>query len=322
MIMNAERVVVVRNLVSAYANRVQHEVIDRLIDSGLTKGQLIEFWTPSADADETIEKLTKIIQPGDQILVTAGDGTANMGANAFLQANNEGVRIGFLSFGNFSDTAATFTDHKAQRDAIKLLASTRSVDVRPLQVIKNGEHYRYALLYANLGWTAQAAAMYDDPNIRKDLQYGETNLAANLFRLAKTYFKTRSTAELPDFHLNDDEKSHSNITDILAINGPIMGRIIRTGKIYYEEETFFSSELDVSKFIPNIPFLGRSALNVVLNSQIKLPGSEVTHLDLSFDNNPNIPMQIDGEYNFSKINKLSITKEGNNYQTVKVIFTR
>ena len=238
MIVPEERILVVRNPACSHASRVQSDVIDRLNDGGLAKGQLVEFSTPSADSDETIEKLREIIKPGDQILVPAGDGTGNAVANAYIDADNEGVRIGFLPYGNFNDMAATFTDRKAQRDPMRLLNSDSTVEVKPLHVIKNGDHYRYGLLYANLGWTAQAAATFDDPNIREDLQNGKTSLADNLFRFAKMYFKTRSSVELPAFRLKGSEVPHTKVTDILAVNGPIMGRIIRSGKIYYEGDTF------------------------------------------------------------------------------------
>ena len=81
--------------------------------------------------------------------------------------------------------------------------------------------------------------------------------------------------------------------------------------------------MDVSSFTPNIPFLGRSALNMILNTHLKLPGSkEVTHLDLSFENNPYIPMQVDGEKSFYRISTLSILKDSSDTQTVKVMSTR
>jgi diacylglycerol kinase family enzyme len=317
-----ERVIVIRNPVSSYGYKVQHDVVDRLIEGGVTKEQLVNFCTPSADSGETIEKLSEIIRPGDNVIVAAGDGTGNVGVNAIMQADKDGSRIGFLSYGNFSDMAATFTGPRAQRDPIRLLTSSHTIDVRPLNVIKNGDHYRYALLYANLGWTAQAAAAFDDPDIRQALQRGETSLADNLFRFAKIYFKTRSTAELPAFRLNDDEVPHTKVTDVLAVNGPIMGRIIRSGKIYYDGDTFFSCEMDVSSFTPNIPFLGRSALNMMLKTHLKLPGSkEVSHLDLTFENNPNIPLHIDGENSFGMMRTLSIAKDSRDTQTVRVIST-
>src|ERR1017187_4604645 len=108
----SERIIVVRNPATSHADEVQRCVIDRLHDDGLTKSQVKEFWTPSPNNQITIESLSEVIQPGDQILVAAGDGTGNAVGNAFLQADNDGARVGFLRYGNNNDLAASFTSRR------------------------------------------------------------------------------------------------------------------------------------------------------------------------------------------------------------------
>ncbi len=63
------------------------------------------------------------------------------------------------------------------------------VDVHPLEVSVNDEHHRYALLYATLGWTARAAALFDDPETRRTLQQGRAGLLSSLLKIAPMYFQ-------------------------------------------------------------------------------------------------------------------------------------
>jgi diacylglycerol kinase family enzyme len=303
-----DRIVVIRNPDSSHADKVQAEVIDQYEALGLSKDGLVQFQVPSTDISESTERLAEILEPGDRLISPAGDGTGNLAVNAAIRSGQNDIRIGFLPYGNFNDMAETFTSRGAGRNPVTLLTSPDTIEARPLQILMDGEQYRYALLYANLGWTAQAAARFDDPEVRRALRAGETSLVANMGRLARSYFSERSTAALPDFTKDDKPEVHSRTTDVLAVNGPIMGRIIRSGKAYYGADTFLSSELDVSRLLPNTGFLGRSALNLGIKSHLKLPGDEVANLKIDFEDVHDIPIQLDGEYQLARVHTISVVK--------------
>jgi hypothetical protein len=304
-----ERTLIIRNTASSDADKVQSEVVDRLQEN-LPSSSIHEFWTPSANRDITTEAIAEAIQPGDNIIVAAGDGTSNAVVNAYIQADVEGTKIGFLPYGNFNDMAATFTDTKTRRNPALLLAdSTQQVEVNPLEVSINGEHYRYAMLYATLGWTARVASLFDHPEARKGLQQGKANLAASLFDIANMYFKTRKAASLPPFNRTGGPNTHELTTDILAINGPIMAKIIQGQEPFYAGGEFLSKDLDVSGFFKNANFLGRSGINFALNTHFKLPGTTVTSDLLTFDG-ASLPVQLDGEFfQLETVDQLAISKD-------------
>lgn len=305
----SDRVVVIRNSESSHADRVQDEVMRPLQGLGLSVGQLVEFPVPSTDFSESVERLAEILEPGDRVISPAGDGTASLAVNAAILARSEDVRLGFLPYGNFNDVAATFTSRATQRNPATLLTSPHVVEAKPLQVLKDGLSHRYALLYANVGWTAQAAALFDDPSVRRALQSGRTGLPANMARLARTYFAQRATAALPEFRKDNKPEVHASTTDILAVNGPIMGRVIRSARRYYGEDVYLSSELDVSTLHRNMQFLGRSALNLCLKTHLKLPGDEVSQMELDFRSSAMVSLQVDGEYELVEVSRLQFAKD-------------
>jgi hypothetical protein len=317
-----ERTLVVRNIASSRADKVQSNVIDRLQEN-LPDSSIHEFWTPSANRNITTDAIAEEIQPGDNIIVAAGDGTSNAVVNAYIQADVEGAKIGFLPYGNFNDMAATFTDAKTRLNPALMLAdSTRQVEVNPLEVFVNGEHVRYAMLYATLGWTAMAASLFDRPEARQGLQDGKANLAASLLDIAKMYFKTRKASSLPPFQRQGDPHTHNSTTDVLAVNGPIMAKIIRTQEPFYAGKEFLSQDLDVSGFLRNANFLGRSGINFALGTHFKLPGTTVTSDRVVFDG-ASLPMQLDGEFlQLDGVDRLAISKDQSDLaRTITVLKT-
>src|ERR1700750_702794 len=98
-----DRIVVIRNPASSHAGSVQDEVITPFQDFGLSPGQLVEFDIPSRDVDTSTESLAALLQPGDRLISPGGDGTGNLAVNAAMLASHEGVRLGFLPYGNFND---------------------------------------------------------------------------------------------------------------------------------------------------------------------------------------------------------------------------
>ncbi len=291
-----ERIVVVRNPVSTRTDSVETHVVSRLRET-VPPSHVAEIWTPSGDHDEITEHVAESIQPGDTVVVAAGDGTGNAVANAYMYSHDsDGVRLAFLPYGNFNDMARTFTDKDAQRDPSLLLdASATTVSALPLEVLANEEHYRYAVLYATLGWSAVAASLFAQPETRRNLHQGRMGVGSSLVTAAKMYFATRRDSALSPFSIDNDERIHSAATDIAAVNGPVMAHLIRTNRSYYETGTFLTNTLDLSTLTRNARLVGSVGLNFAMGTRLVVPGDIVDGREFHFDN-ATLPIQIDGEF--------------------------
>lgn len=308
---NLERVVVIHNTNSSHASEVQANVLNVLDAEGVVYAA---FQTPSPNPKDTIDAVADFVRSGDTILSAAGDGTGNAVGNGLLLANQSDVKVGFLGYGNFNDMAATFNAGTAKRNPLLQLQSDQTRTLHPLEIMKNNEHWRYALLYSTLGWTALAAHEFDNPKIRERLQGGGATIASSLARLGLFYFKTRHTSKLPPFR-RENGSYHDNLTDVLAVNGPIMAKIIRTGKNKYGDADFLRRDLDVSGFAKNIPFLVASGLG-------HMPGTLTTSDELQFAAPATLPIQLDGEYTgLRDVSTLAIRKSPD-APTLQVITTR
>lgn len=295
---NHERTVVIHNTKSSHAANVAHGVFDRLDEAGIAS---THFLTPSPHVEDNIDAIANLVQPGDTVISAAGDGTANAVLNGLLTADHQDVRVGFLGYGNFNDMAHTFNARSARRDPLALLRSEKSVELHPLAVTKNGEHWRYAGLYATLGWTAVAAAEFDDPRVREKLQHGGANIVSSLARLGLHYFKTRHISDIPPFY-REDGRVREGTTDVLAVNGPIMAKIIRSGQDKYLDPDFLLRDLDVSGLFKNSGFLAASALG-------RMPGNLTTSDTLHFTHPSSLPIQVDGEFSrLDDVTDLTISK--------------
>lgn len=317
-----ERTVVVRNPASSLAERVNTNVMNPLY-AALPRSSVVELWTPGGSRADNIAAIAEAIEPGDRLLVAAGDGTSNAVANAYVQANVQGSKIGFLPYGNFNDMAATFTSKSAVKNPLLLLDGTaKETEVLPLTVTVNNEHYAQAVLYSSIGWTATAAALFGTPESKRGFHSGHVNLTKSLMHIATMYFKTRNDSVLPEFMRDGDESTHTNTTDVLAINGPIMAKIIKSQRNYYSQATFLRCDLNVSKFFKNSQLLGRSGLNFMFGTALGLPGKTVSVDSLTF-NNAAVTIQVDGEYDtLAGVNMLSVTKDSHaNAPTITVLKT-
>ncbi len=321
---NPERVLIISNPFSSRASEVQQHVIDPLMIGPIENREIVQFSVTNKDRFETIQQIADIIQPHDRIIVAGGDGTGSVTINGIMNApNSTGVRVGFLPYGNFNDMAATFTDRSAKKYPIQLLTSDETITVHPLDIIVDQQHHQYALLYATVGWTALAAAEFDKPKKRNNLQQkNQANLASSLIDIANMYFRTRHSSYLPPFH-RYAQAEQTRVTDILAINGPIMTKIIRSGQDIYQTDDFLSNDLDISQFFANSDLLGRSALNYIFGTHLTLPGVPRASDMINFTSPADVPLQIDGEVSLlTSISSLVITKDQlPTAQTISVIKT-
>jgi diacylglycerol kinase family enzyme len=282
-IVEGRRLVIAHNPHSSRAHEVQSTVFARLDTAGYTY-ETIEV--RQASLRENIEWLQPQLQANDIVLCTAGDGSAHAVTQAALAANLPGVQIGFLAFGNFNDLSHTFNTPETLRDPVAFLERAEVQTLYPLEVTVNDTHFRYALLYCTIGWTARAAARFDQPDIRHRLQSGEVGMVRNLWKLGCYYFQSRRRNYLPSFTL--DRRLRTHLTDILCVNGPTMARLFKTGKKYYQESFFLYKKLNVRGLLWNASFLLRSTL-------WRMPGKEKMHVTLDFVESAVVPIQCDGE---------------------------
>ncbi len=282
-LLDGRRLVIAYNPNSTGALSVKKAVFDRLDQAGYHYETIEVKQAPLAD---NVARLALLIQPNDTILSAAGDGSAHAIFHSVLMANQPGVQLGFLAFGNFNDVPHTFTSLKnSLRDPVAFLEHATPETVWPLNISIDDKPLRNALLYVTVGWTAQAAARFDDPKIRQNLTKGGGGLLKSLWRLGWYYLKTRHTSGLPTFRYMG--KSYQK-TDLMFANGPVVARLFRTGKTYYKQNNFLYRALNVRSVVKNIPFFITSLLG-------HMKGEAVSEVMIDFDAPFTGFIQCDGE---------------------------
>lgn len=276
------RLVIAYNPNSSRASAVQTEVFDRLRNAGYAY-ETIEV--RQASLASNVARLMPLIRPNDIILSAAGDGSAHAVFHTVLAANQPGVELGFLAYGNFNDIPNTFNSRASLRDPVKFLEQARPETAYPLVVTIDGTPLRSALLYVTLGWTAQAASQFDDPTVRQKLVGGGGGLIKSLWRLGWYYLKTRKSSLLPSFIY---ERKEYQKTDLLFANGPTVARLFKSGKPYYQDHVFLFRMLDVRRLVANIPFLTSSLFG-------HMKGDERSRVTVSFSAPLTARVQCDGE---------------------------
>jgi diacylglycerol kinase family enzyme len=277
-----ERIVVVTNPNSTRAGAVGRDVIRRLADERIP---FTHISTRYPSADDNIADLTGKIHDGDKLISAGGDGTMLAVSNAALDSGAEGITVAPLAFGNFNDMAGKQTDPLAP-----IAPNAHRVSHTPLGIEVNGELWRYSPAYFTLGFTALAAATFEDQNSRERLHAMPRAfaMAANVAQLGEAYFMHRNEL-LPAFHTSQSPIVQRAVTDVLILNHSRAGRIIRSHTDYGQTAEFGYVERDVRRILPNLPF-GFAALAG------KAPAKHLTDETLSFSVPSSVPVQTDGEY--------------------------
>lgn len=268
---------------SSRASEVQAQVFDRLTAAGYAY-ETIEV--QQAHLDDNVARLVPLIQPGDIVLSAAGDGSAHATAHAVMKANQPGVQLGFLAYGNFNDLPSTLNSKATLRDPVAFLEQAVPNAIWPITVMVDDAPLRSALLYTTIGWTARAAQRFDDPKVRHSITHGGAGILPSLWRTGIFYLQSRSRSRLPA--LTIDGKPYKKSTDILYANGPAVARLFKTGKRYYSQPVFLLRVLDVRWLLPNIPFLLAGLL-------WGMKGREIDSAQVEFSQPWSGVLQCDGE---------------------------
>ena len=295
-IYKGRRLVVSHNPHSSRASEVQQHVFDKLDAAGYT---YTTIEVQQAHLDDNVARLAPLIQPGDIVLSAAGDGSAHATAHAVMAANQPGVELGFLAFGNFNDLPNTLNTKATLRDPVAFLDHATPQDIWPIDVLVNGQRQRSALLYATAGWTASAAGQFDNPKVRHSITHGGAGVVKSLWRAGWYYLRSRRSSRLPMF---DYQGVQYRATDLLYANGPAVARLFKTGQRYYAQPNFLFRILDVRWLLPNTPFLIKGLLG-------RMNGRAVSSAAVQFAEPSTLKLQCDGEvFDVAQVTSLEVRK--------------
>lgn len=280
--MNDRRLLVVTNPNSTKSHKVQREVINPLHENG-DDFTIVQTQTP--DTEENIAHLRTKIRDGDRVISAAGDGTAMQVVNAVLR---EGVdaELGFLPYGNFNDLARVH----GLRNPLDAYSDVTTTELHPLTVDVNGQYMRDAPAYVSLGWSAIAASHFGQSGSRDKLRR-YTRLASiipSMGQLARDYFALRNE-KLPPFHASHNLAVRDAVTDVLAVNSPRVGAVVRSERDYYDSNFYGYDEVNVSHILPNFLF----GLQALIG---RLPAELRTTASITFENPSTVPFQSEGEF--------------------------
>lgn len=219
------------------------------------------------------------------VISAGGDGTAMQLVNASMRGRKN-LTLGFMPLGNFNDIARTHADRN--QTVLDIINARTTVMTRPLTIEVDGEYWRHAPAYLTLGWTALAASEFGGSDSREAMKGAPASLklVKSLGQLAHNYYSNRHHV-LPPFVANGDV--HNSVTDILAINSPRVGNIVRSPDRYYEQYFGARANINVASILPNIPF-GLKAISG------RTPLDRVESLRLVFQEVASLPVQTEGEF--------------------------
>lgn len=290
-----KRLLVVYNPNSSNYIHVKDEVLNRVAK---IKGAMIgKFAIEKTNFEDNMKRLMQVLEDDDFVLAAGGDATAAITANAIMNSKKDAT-LAVLPYGNFNDLARTLGTMKFEDISEK----SQSGYLYPLDIIVDGEHWRYATCYVTIGMTAEAVELFDDKKIRKNLQKGHKSSWRSYIYLAKWYFKNRHKKQfIPDFKLNG-KLQPKKTTDYAAVNGRSMCRVMKGGYDYKIPKKFRSMTDRLANF-------WRLSKLMTISILARTPGYETEGDILEFINPATVELQAEGEYRiFKNVKKIEVKK--------------
>jgi diacylglycerol kinase family enzyme len=274
----AERVIIVFNRRSSNYRLVEKQVLRKAPEGYET------YAVRPTSVDDNAAKLAKRIEDGDLIVSAGGDGTATIAANGILLSGKD-ARLAVLPYGNFNDMARTF----GAKNLEDILEAGEEADeeVWPLEVIVDGEHFRYGVCYFTVGMFAEATEIFDLKDNRDYLKAKKGSVTYSLRVLISWYFQNMKKEFLPRFTLNG-KRAKKGVSDYMAINGVSVARFMK-GKRWYWGKMFSSTLLSGTNFWTLARFMMKAVL-------FGVPGREVKEDRVIFDEYADVEIQGEGEY--------------------------
>ena len=268
---------------------VRVEVLDKVMnpdflrDAGLTGVMVMKYEVEPTDVDDNAGKLAKILRDGDMVLAVGGDATGVIGVNAIMQVTAD-ARLAVLPYGNYNDLARTLGTRTVEEVLVGKMG-----ELWPLEILVDGEHFRYATCYMTMGMTAEAVEIFDDKKIRKELQKGHKSPWRSYFPLMKWYFRNRKKKRfIPRFKLNGVEMDR-RISDYAVVNGRTMATVMKGGEWFLDTKKF---RRETGK-LANLWNLGVLMVRSVF---FRVPGVEVERDLIEFLEAGEVELQAEGEY--------------------------
>lgn len=299
-----KRLLVVYNPNSSNYIHVKDEVLNRVTK---IKGTMIgKFAIEKTSFEDNMKRLMKVLENGDLVLAAGGDATAAITANGIMNSKKDAT-LAVLPYGNFNDLARTLGTMKFEDISEK----SQSGYLYPLDIIVDGEHWRYATCYVTIGMTAEAVELFDDKKIRKNLQKGHKSSWRSYIYLAKWYFKNRHKKQfIPDFKLNG-KLQPKKTTDYAAVNGRSMCRVMKGGYDYRIPKKFRSMTDRLANF-------WRLSKLMTISILARIPGCETEGDILEFINPATVELQAEGEYRiFKDVKKIEVKKASKPLKVIK-----
>lgn len=300
---------VVYNPRSSRNELIREEVLD---EARRQRGWMVgRFEVKSPSLTENAEKLARLMDDGDLVVVAGGDGTASMVVNSALLSGRD-VTLGVLGYGNFNDMGRMLDRGKRTsfEAVVRSFEEGEIVDLWPLDIIVNESHWRYAMCYVTMGMFAESTRVFDDEKVRGKLQKGRHDMWVSLVALAKWYLKNHKRVFLPDFTING-ELQHKK-TDYIAVNSPTMARILKGGDWSEDNVSFGRTVERLGGWWRLMNFMRHGMFG----------GMKLTEIDgdtLEFQNEASIEIHAEGEYErLDGVRKIGVKKSERSLKMVKM----
>ncbi len=286
-----KRIVVVYNPRSSHAGEVEREVLRKLDETA-------RYEVADTDVDDNAKKLAKVIRDGDLVISAGGDATAVIGINGVMLSEKDAT-FAALPYGNFNDTARGL-GWKRGRWSIEEVLRGETKKAWPLEMLIDGEHWRYDLAYFTVGMFAEATEIFDNPKYRVKLRTGRKSMVFSWGILVKWWMMNRRRRFLPKEYVVDGVEL-KNTTDYVALNSTSMARVMR-GKRWFLGQNFLRKVGELSGIFGLAGMMVPSVLRIV-------PGEEVSQSVVEFGEPKEVMVQGGGEYKRIKLKKFEVRKE-------------
>lgn len=292
------RLFVVYNTASSHAAAIKGEVLEQL--RGLPGWIVGKFQIKAPTVDENVRELVKLLDDGDLVIAAGGDGTAAVAANAVMVSGKDAT-LAVLGYGNRNDMAGML-GMRSVKEIVKKFEQGEVGEIYPLEVLVNGEHWRYAPCYVTVGLLAEATELMDDEKVRKKLNTGKRGTLYSLMMAVKWYLKNKKRKFLPAEMRVNGKAVEQGATDYLAVNGPTLAGIMKGGEWYREAEGFGSTVERLGKFWKMVGFGLKSVFS-------RVPLAETRRDVIEFLKPAEVEIQAEGEYQrLAGVEKIEVKK--------------
>ena len=301
-----KKLVLVYNPQSTHHDRVKQEVLTTI--RTLPGWMVAKLEVKPVSLMENAQRLSRILDDGDLVIVAGGDGTAAIAVNGIIESSKQAT-LGVLGYGYFNDLAHTLSTMHPVEYGDEYLGGVREIvhkfdagevrDFYPLEVRVDNKLWRYAACYTTMGMSAEVTDLFEQREVRKHMPH--TSHLRSYFRVALWYYRNRKKSKfLPTLRLNGEVRSET--TDIIALNTPYMAKVMHGDEWYRDNKHFAAGGFWLRKSWPLFKFMMKSMFK-------KVPLTKVEQLKVEFDQPTDMTIQAEGELEkLAQVKQIKITK--------------